>query len=138
MRLRTVGDHRVQQLLSHVAWLQRAEAQPLEAVNRGHGIQEVGQGFVPGPGLPAAQGRLAAVGTDEDPGQHDLPVTQINEVSGLADGVPDLLGPQGSADGRDNAIRATGVTPVLDLQLGPDVAPSRDPGGRREAACNNG
>ena len=128
---RPVGDHGVQERLRHVAGLHGAETQPLQAGHLRHGVEQVGKVRAAGTRLLTPQGRLMAVGADEDPREHDLAMAQIDEPAGLGDRVLDGLGTQGAADAGDDAERAVGVTAVLDLQLRPDVG-SRVPQGRHQ------
>ena len=98
-----VGDHGVKQFLGDVAGLHGAHPQPAKAGHLGDGIKQVGKRRRAGAALFASQCRLVPVGPDEDAGENDLAVAEVDEPGGLLDRDRDRLGTERPANPRDDA-----------------------------------
>ena len=66
--------------------------------------------------LSSSQSRLITKRAEEDPAEHDLNMTRIDEPLRLDDDIVNRLAPQAWAKRRDDAIRAVRVASILDLQ----------------------
>lgn len=119
---RWVSGKNLQEPVGNIGRFEGAEADTLEALDRGQLFEKSGQGVSVFGNPVFSPGRCLAVGAEKYPRQDDFPVAGIDQILGfLEDGFYRFLTNQ-RADLGYNTIGTEGITAILDLEKCPALA----------------